>query len=197
MAHHLLRAFSRARLPILTVALTYLFSVVLGLVMVHAGNDFALGYRDRIVANARVSASVAALEQDQRWQAAVIDFAGNVFAAMVDSVLGLGVVMAYPSVAYRGWIGGIVSVDSAHVSRLADFKEGAYYLTTLALQLIPSSLTGGAGVNLGLANLRPKPFYQGDKWLGLPQEALRDLLRIYLVALPLFLLASAWEFFLR
>lgn len=127
----------------------------------------------------------------------LLDFAGNVFAAVIASVLGLGVVLSYPSVAYRGWIGGIVSVDSAHVSRLADVREGAYYLTTLILQLIPSSLAGGAGVNLGLANLRPKPHYQGGKWLGLPKEALRDVLRIYLVALPMFLLASVWEFFLR
>ena len=193
----MIRAVSRARLPILSVALTYLVSVVLGLVMVHAGNDLARGYRDRVVAQAQSSSSLVALERDERWRAALLDFAGNVFAAFIDSVLGLGVLLSYPSVAYRGWIGGIVSVDSAHVSRLTDVREGAYYVTTLILQLIPSSLTGGAGVNLGLANLRPKPHYQGVRWLGLPKEALRDVLRIYLVALPLFLLASVWEFFLR
>jgi hypothetical protein len=193
----MLRAFSRARLPILTVALTYGLSVVTGLVMVHAGNDFALGYRDRIVASARASPIRAALERDDRWRAAVLDFAGNLLAAASHSLAGLSVVLPYPLIAYRGWIGGIVSVDGAHVSRLAEFREGAYYLTTLALQLIPSSLTGGAGVYLGLAFLRPRPTDRGGKWLGLPKEALGDVLRIYLVAVPLFLLASVWEFFLR
>jgi hypothetical protein len=192
-----LRALSRARLPILTVALTYLLSVVVGLGMVHAGNDFALGYRDRLVANAQASPVLIALGQDDRWRAAVLDFAGNIFVAASHSVAGLSVVLPYPFVAQRGWIGGIVSVDGAHASRLADFKEAAYYLTTLALQLIPSSLTTGAGINLGLAFLRPKPYYRGEKWLGLPKEALHDVLRIYLVAVPLFLLASVWEFFLR
>lgn len=192
-----LRALSRARLPILTVALTYLLSVIVGLGMVHAGNDFALGYRDRLVANAQAGPVLVALEQDDRWQAAMVDFAGNLFVAASHSVAGLGVVLPFPFVAQRGWIGGIVSVDGAHASRLADFKEAAYYLITLVLQLIPSSLTTGAGVNLGLAFLRPKPHYQGSQWLGLPREAIRDFLRIYLVAVPLFLLASMWEFFLR
>lgn len=192
-----LRALSRARRPILTVALTYVLSVVVGLGLVHAGNDFALSYRDRLVANARASPTLVALRQHDRWRAAVLDFAGNLLVAASHSVAGLSVVLPYPLVAQRGWIGGIVSVDSAHASRLADFKEAAYYLTTLALQLIPSSLATGAGVNLGLAFLRPKPYYQGEKWLGLPKEALRDLLRIDLLALPLFLVASVWEFFLR
>ena len=65
-ACQVLRALSRARLPILTVALTYLLSVVVGLGMVHAGNDLALGYRDRLVANARASPAVVALRQDDR-----------------------------------------------------------------------------------------------------------------------------------
>jgi hypothetical protein len=70
-------------------------------------------------------------------------------------------------------------------------------LITLTLQLIPYTLAGGAGVNMGLANFRPKTFYQGEKWLGIPEEAIRDALRIYLVVVPLFLLASLWEFFQR
>jgi hypothetical protein len=107
------------------------------------------------------------------------------------------VVFAYPLIAYRGWIGGIVSIDGSHASRLADVKEGAYYLITLLLQLIPYTLTGGAGTNMGMAFLKPKPCYQGEKWLGIPKEALRDVLRIYRVAVPLFLLASLWEFLAR
>ena len=52
-------------------------------------------------------------------------------------------------------------------------------------------------MNLGIAAFRPRPFYQGDKWLGLPKEALRDVLRIYLLVVPLFLIASLWEFLAR
>ena len=72
-----------------------------------------------------------------------------------------------------------------------------YYLTTLILQLIPSILGGGAGVNLGLSYYRPRPYYQGEKWLGLPKEALRDGLRIYILVMPLLLIASLWEFGMR
>jgi uncharacterized membrane protein SpoIIM required for sporulation len=192
-----IRALSRARVPILTVALTYFISVVIGIVMVHTGNTFALTYRDKIVSNAQSSPILVALHQNDRLRAAVLDFAGNLFGAMANTIAGLGVVVAYPIVAHRGWIGGIVSIDSAHVSRLADSKEAAYYLITLVLQLVPYSMSGGAGVNLGLAYLRPKSDYQGDKWMGIPKEAIRDVLRIYLMVVPLFLLASLWEFFAR
>ena len=192
-----IRALSRARVPILTVALTYFISVVIGIVMVHTGNTFALTYRDKIVSNAQSSPILVALHQNDRLRAAVLDFAGNLFGAMANTIAGLGVVVAYPIVAHRGWIGGIVSIDSAHVSRLADSKEAAYYLITLVLQLVPYSMSGGAGVNLGLAYLRPKADYQGDKWMGIPKEAIRDVLRIYLLVVPLFLLASLWEFFAR
>lgn len=192
-----IRALARARVPILTVALTYFISVVIGIVMVHTGNAFALTYRDKIVSNAQSSPILVALDQNDRLRAAVLDFAANLFAAMANTIAGLGVVVAYPIVAYRGWIGGIVSIDSAHISRLADSKEAAYYLITLVLQLVPYSVSGGAGVNLGLAYLRPKSDYQGDKWMGIPKEAIRDVLRIYLMVVPLFLLASLWEFFAR
>ena len=192
-----IRALSRARVPILTVALTYFISVVIGIVMVHTGNTFALTYRDKIVSNAQSSPILVALHQNDRLRAAVLDFAGNLFGAMANTIAGLGVVVAYPIVAHRGWIGGIVSINSAHVSRLADSKEAAYYLITLVLQLVPYSMSGGAGVNLGLAYLRPKADYQGDKWMGIPKEAIRDVLRIYLLVVPLFLLASLWEFFAR
>ncbi len=191
------RALARARLSILTVGLTYLISVVIGMVMVHTGNPFALASRDRIVAQAQASPILVALDQNDRLRAAVLDFGANLFGALANTLGGLGVFVAYPIVAYRGWIGGIVSLDSAHASRLADPPEAVYYLTTLVLQLIPYTLSGGAGVNMGLAFIRPKPYYQGEKWWGIPQEAIRDVLRIYLLVVPLFLLASLWEFFLR
>jgi len=191
------RALHRARIAILTVALTYLVSVSVGMVMVHTGNEWAITHRDHIVSGAQSSSTIIALKQNNRLRAAVLDFGGNLYGAIADTLGGLGVVFPYPFIAYRGWIGGIVSIDSSHVSRFAESREAMYYLITLTLQLIPYVLSGGAGVNMGLALWRPKSFYQGEKWLGIPKEAIRDTLRIYLIVVPLFLLASLWEFFER
>lgn len=191
------RALQRAQIPILTVALTYLVAVGVGMLMVHTGNEWALAYRDRIVSGAQSSPITIALKQNDRLRAAVLDFRGNLYGAIANTLAGLGVLVPYPIFAFRGWIGGIVSMDSSHVSRLAEPKEAMYYLVTLTLQLIPYVLSGGAGVNMGLAFYRPKSFYQGEKWLGIPKEAIRDVFRIYLLVVPLFLLASLWEFFQR
>lgn len=191
------RSLYRARIAILTVGLTYLISVTIGIVVVHTGNQFAIAQRDRIVSNAQSSPITVAFKQDNRLRAALLDFGGNLVGAFSHTLAGLGVIFPYPLVAYRGWIGGIVSIDSSHVSRLADPNEAMYYLTTLILQLVPSILAGGAGVNLGLSYYRPKPYYQGEKWLGTSKEAIRDVLWIYLLAIPLLLIASIWEFFMR
>ncbi len=181
------------------MALVYLVSVILGAVMVHSGNEFALDYRDRLVARAQArDPSLLALRQGDRIGAALWDFGRNLLVGAVPDTIGrLSVVMPYPVAAYRGWVGGIVSVTSAHVSRLAQPGEAIYYLVTLVLQLIPYSLAGGAGVNLGIAYLRPRPFDQGQKWVGLPKEAVLDALRIYVLVTPLFLVASLWEFLAR
>jgi len=187
----------RARMPILTVVVTYFVSVSIGMLMVHTGNEWAIAYRDTIVSKAQTSPIIIALDQNDRLRAAVLDFGGNLLGAISNTLEGLGVVFPYPFIAYRGWIGGILSIDSLHMSRLAEPKEAAYYLITLTLQLIPSILAAGAGVNIGLANFRPAPFYEGEKWLGLPKEAIRDAFRIYLIVVPLFFLASLWEFFQR
>jgi len=191
------RALQRARIAILTVAVTYLVSVIVGMVMVQTGNKWALAYRDHIVSTAQSSPTIIALKQNDRLRAAVLDFGGNLFGAIADTLGGLGVVFPYPFMAYRGWIGGIVSIDGSHVSRFAESREALYYLITLMLQLIPYVLSGGAGVNMGLALWRPRSFYQDEKWLGIPKEAMRDACRIYLLVVPLFLLASLWEFFQR
>ena len=194
------RALSRARIATLTIALTYAASVVAGAVMVHSGNKFALDFADNLVAQAQSDPAVAALHKDNRLEAALFDFGGNLFLGAIPStVMGIAVIMPYPWVAYRGWVGGTVSVntDKAHTSRLADPWEAAYYLITLILQLIPYSLAGGAGVNLGMTVFRKRPYYQGDKWLGFSQEAIRDVFRIYLLVVPLFLVASLWEFLAR
>lgn len=190
-------ALYRARISILTVGLTYLISIVFGILMVHTGNPFAISYRDRIVSNAQSSPILIALDRNDRFRAAILDSGGNLVGALSNTLGGLGVIFPYPFIAYRGWIGGIVSIDSTHASRLADPKEAMYYLTTLILQLIPSILAGGIGVNLGLSLYRPKVYYQGEKWLGISKEAIRDVFRIYLLVIPLLLLASLWEFGMR
>ncbi len=191
-----LRAVARARTPILTVALAYVIAVLVGALLAHAGNDSALGYRDKLVNQALAGdPSSIALEQGNRLGAALSDFGRNLVLGAVPNTVGaVSIVPAYLLAGYRGWIGGIVSVDGSHVSRLADPREGFYYVLTLVLQLIPYSLAGGAGVNVGLAALRPRPYYEGKKWLGLPREALLDMARIYLLIVPLFLIASLWEF---
>ena len=191
------RALLRARISMLTVALTYIAAVSAGMIMVHTGNERAITYRDGIVSRAQSSSITMAFRQNDRFRAALLDFGGNLYGAIANSLGGLGVIHPYFVIAYHGWIGGIVSIDSSHVSRLADSKEAAYYLSTLILQLIPYTLSAGAGINMGLAYFRPRSFYQGEKWLGIPKEAIRDALRIYLIVVPLFLMASLWEFFAR
>lgn len=193
------RALLRARTAILTIALTYVISVLLGVFMVHTGNQFALSYRDNLVARVRANDSIAIAYRDGDWlRAALLDAGKNLFFGAVPSTLGgAGVIFPYPLAAYRGWIGGIVSVDSIHVSRLKNLRKAVYYILVMIFQLIPYSLAGGAGVNLGLAYFRPRSYYRGDKWLGLPKEAIRDVLRIYLLVVPLFLMASLWEFLIN
>jgi uncharacterized membrane protein SpoIIM required for sporulation len=195
-------ALSRARLPILWVALTYLIGTSTGAILVHAHNSFALNYRDSLVGRAYQSDPAAISLSRGHWaRAAAADFVGNLLAGAVTStIMGLSVVLPFPVAAYRGWVGGIVSVDGHHTSRLADPRECAYYLGVLVLQLIPYILAGGAGVRLGLAFVFPRSrwaYSSPQRWLGLPAEGIRDVLRIYVVVVPLFLIASVVEFVAR
>ena len=193
----IVRALARARWSILTIAGTYGLSVLIGIVMAHTGNAFALDYRDQLVGNAaRQDPAAIAASQGDPIHTALLDFAGNlVLGAMPKTVSGFAIIFPYPMVAYQGWIGGIVSVRGDHTSRLTDPRSAIYYVLTLILQLIPYSLAVGAGVNGGIALLRPAQYYQGQKWLGIfPKEALLDVARIYALVMPLFLVASLWEF---
>ncbi len=196
----ILPALKRARIPILTVALTYLVSVLVGIGMVHSGFAFAIATRDRIVSQAYSGSdpTTTALQSGKRLQAALSDFSRNLLVGAVpDTITGLGVIFPYPLIAYRGWVGGIVSIDQDHSSRLSQPGEALYYLVTLALQLIPYALAGGVGVQLGISYYRSYNNRQVAKWLGMPKEALMDVARIYILIVPLFLIASLWEFLLR
>ncbi len=185
------RALTRARGSIFTVATTYFITVFAGMLMAHTGNEFALTYRDDRVGKAQ---SGSVLTQETPLQMALADFRGNLIGASADALGGLGVVFPFPLIAYRGWVGGIVSVDGSHVSRLLQPASAAYYLSVLLLQLTGYSLAAGAGINAGLSMWRQRPEYAGKKWLGISQEALRDLVRIYVLVIPIFLFASLWEF---
>ncbi len=190
------RALSRSKIGILTIALVYAVSLVVGIAMVDTGNKFALSTRDSVVASAASTdpASIA-LQHGNSVEAALIDFSRNLGLGAVPSTLGgMAIVIPFPVAAYRGWIGGIVSVNANHVSRLASPGQALYYISVVVLQLIPYSLAGGAGVTLGAAYLRPKPYHIGAKWPGLPREAVLDVLRVYVLVIPLFLVASLVEF---
>lgn len=192
-------ALRRARFAIGSVALTYVISVLVGLGLVHGGNTFALGYRDRLIAKAwQESVILRDFQKGNALRAAALDAAGNAVGGAGSLVAGYFPPMGYAVAAFRGWIGGVVSVDDAHRSRVSTVHEAFYYLTTLILQLIPYSLTGGAGINLGMAvfSRRGRTAYPGRRirWLLVPYDALGDAGWIYLVSLPLFVIASIFEF---
>lgn len=192
---NILRALRRAKFGILTIGMTYVLAWGIGLAMVHAGNQFALGYMDRIVSNAWANSPILhALGQGHPVVAAMLDFGGNSLGGFASTIAGYWAPAAYPVALYRGWIGGIVSFDRKRRSRLWPPAERRHYLITIFLQLVPYILAGGAGVNLGIARVRPVGDYAGGKWLGVPKEAFRDAGRIYLLVILLFALASAYEF---
>jgi hypothetical protein len=190
------RALRRTRAATLSVGVVNALAVLVGIVMVHSGSTFALGYRDRLVAKAQnQDAAAISYRQGHRVTAAVKDFTMNLLVGAVpQTATGLTVVSPYGFGAYRGWVGGIVSVDRNHESRFRDWRKAIYYVVTLVLQLIPYSIAGGAGVHLGLCFFRRFDYYTGEKIGGYPKEAIWDVIRVYTVIVPLFLVASLWEF---
>ena len=197
---NIVQPISRARIAILSVGGVYLVSILFGIIMAHSGNPFALHYRDKLVSDAvQHEPAAIALHQGNPLGAALLDFTGNLLLGSVpESIMGMGIVFPYPWVAYQGWVGGIVSVRGDHTSRFNDIRSAVYYLLTLLLQITAYCLTVGAGVNVGVSLFWPAPYYQGEKWARLfPKEALRDWIKIYAIAAPIFLLGSVWEFFSR
>ena len=195
-------ALRRAKGPIAWMGLAHIVGVLLGAAMVHGHSAFALRHRDAIVGVATASdPAVLSLARGRPFSAAFLDFVANLgMGAMPSTVMGLAVVLPFPLAVYRGWVGGVVSVDGDHVSRLTLPSEGLYYLGVLVLQLVPYTLAGGAGVRLGLAFLMPAGRYgysDPQRWVGLPAEGVRDVLRIYVLVVPLFLVASLVEFLAR
>jgi hypothetical protein len=165
--------------------------------MVHNGNKFALSYRDKIVGHAIKTdkASINA-QQGNNFSAALIDFSENLFiGAVPQTVMGLSVVIPHISASMQGWIGGIVSVDYKHKSRFTDFRSTFYYFFVLLLQFIPYSLAIGAGIKCGI------DFYNNNKMQGwslrkfsIPKSTIVDLGYVYILVVPLFFVASSFEF---
>jgi hypothetical protein len=165
--------------------------------MVHNGNQFALSQRDKIVGIA-VQTDKAALnyQSGNKFTAAFYDFAGNVFiAAIPQTVIGLAIIPPYLTVAYQGWIGGIVSVNGAHQSRFTGLKSTAYYFLVLLLQTAAFSLSIGAGIKCGVDTYKHNPDVSWRSWkFRIPRESIVAVGYVYIVSIPLFLVGSCFEF---
>lgn len=191
-------AIKRCRAYVLSIFIIYCVSCFTGIMMVHGGNSFALSYGDKIVSHAQKTDKASInYQKGNRFSAAVADFSGNLFfAAIPQTLMGFSIVIPFLTVPVQGWVGGIVSVDYKHQSRLANFKSAFYYFFVLLLQFIPYSLAIGAGIKCGI------DFYNHNKIHGwyiwkfkIQKSSLVDLGCVYIVVIPLFFIASCFEFF--
>jgi uncharacterized membrane protein SpoIIM required for sporulation len=188
-------ALRRARTWILALALVHVLAVIVAAIMVHAGYVPTIALRDRLVAQARQSDPVSlASRRGDNIQAALLEAARTEWVCVSVAVTGLTVVSPYVLAAYRGVVGGVVSVDDNHISRLLHPGQASYYISVIILQIIPYALAGGAGVKLGLAYFQRGSESEGGRWLGYPKEAIWDVVRILVLTIPFVLLANLWEF---
>jgi hypothetical protein len=96
-------AVLKAGLPILAIVLTHGAAVVTGAVMVHVGNEAALSYRGKLVAQAHASDPVSlASQQGDDLQAAFTEAARTQWACVALGVTGLTIVSPFVLSAYRG-----------------------------------------------------------------------------------------------
>lgn len=180
----------------LSIFLTYVVSATIGAVMAHSGSEFALDRRDATVSRAANDKSSIDYRAGRRVEAATADAAANFgLAALPQTVAGLTVVLPYLTVAHQGWTGGIVSVDRRHDSRLRTARGAAYYLGVLLLQFSAFSLCIGGGVRSGVELYRQNRQVGWQFWrYRIPRSTLEDLLLVVTASIPLFLVASAFEF---
>ena len=128
-------ALRRARRAIVTIGLTYALAVIVGMAMVHAGNGFALRFGDRLVGEATVSSPILqAMQRGSRTKAHCRTSPATCWWEQCRKLCrGWPFFHLYGFAAFRGWVGGVVSVDGNHRSRLADAHERFYYLTVPVL----------------------------------------------------------------
>ncbi len=190
-------AVKRCKVFVLTVFIAYCLSCLTGIIMSHNGNQFAVSSRDNIVGKAMKSDKASLNYQEgKNFSAAMNDFMGNLlFGAVPQTLMGFGIVIPYFFVLKQGWVGGIVSIDSEHKSRFKNFKSTFYYLFVLLLQFIPYSLAIGAGVKCGI------DFYNFNRMNGwnlskfkIQKSSFIDLGYVYILVVPLFFIASCFEF---
>jgi len=190
-------SLTNSRIYTSTIFITYCISCFVGIIMVHNGNKFALSYRDKIVGKAvETSKTSINYQKGENFSAAINDFAGNLFfGAIPQTFMGLGIVVPYFTASKQGWVGGIVSVNNEHESRFKNFKSTFYYFFVLLLQFIPYSLAIGSGIKFGV------DFYYYNKMQGwslwkykIQKKWLTELGYVYLLVIPLFFIASCFEF---
>ncbi|HZY39637.1 MAG TPA: hypothetical protein VFE53_23440 [Mucilaginibacter sp.] len=198
MISKLFLAVKRCRVYVSAIFAIYCLSCFTGIMMVHNGSSYALSYRDKLVGRAQKTDKAAInYAKGKHFSAALADFSENlVLGAVPQTLAGFSIVIPFFTVAVQGWVGGIVSVDDKHQSRLAKFKPACYYFLVLLLQFIPYSLAIGAGVKCGV------DFYNHNKIQGwyvwkfrIQKASLADLGYVYLFVIPLFFIASCFEFF--
>lgn len=127
MGKSILLTITSCRFYVFSIFIVYIFPCSTGILLVQNGNHFALSQRDKIVGLA-VKNDKASLEyqSDNKFSAVLFNFTGNVFiSAIPQTLIGLAVLPPYLTVAYQGWVGGIVSVDGLHQSRFRNLKSTA------------------------------------------------------------------------
>jgi hypothetical protein len=165
--------------------------------MVRNGNNFALSYRDKVVGKATATSDASInYQKGENLSAAFYDFAGNlIYGAIPQTFMGLGIVLPFFTVTKQGWVGGIVSVNSEHRSRFYNFKSTFYYFFVLLLQYIPYSMAVGAGIRFGVDCYNFNKIQGWYLWrFKIQKKWLIDLAYIYLIVIPLFFVASCFEF---
>ena len=190
-----IQALHRCKKFCISIFIVYLISCLTGSLMVHSGNTFALSFRDKIVGRA-IAYDKASINYNSghKFKAALIDFSENLLlGSTVQTLLGIGIAIPYFTTFFQGWVGGIVTVDGNHKSRFSNWKTTTYYLIVFILQTLAYSLCIGSGVKLGVDTYKLNRTSSILKY-RLHKQSLKDILFIYILAIPIFFVASCFEF---